>query len=57
MKRYVLKRILLGILVLFGVSIFVFIAARLSGDVALLLAEPLATPEDIQDYTCPLWIR
>ncbi len=49
MRRYVLKRILLGIIAVIGVSIIVFILARLSGDVALLLAPNTATEEDIQN--------
>jgi peptide/nickel transport system permease protein len=48
MRRYALKRILLGIITLVGVSIVVFIAVRLSGDPALLLAPPDATQEELQ---------
>jgi peptide/nickel transport system permease protein len=48
MRRYVLKRVILGIITLIGVSIIIFIAARLSGDVALLLAPIDATEEEVQ---------
>ena len=48
-RRYILKRVLLGIVTLIGVSIIIFVAARLSGDVALLLAPQDATNEEIQD--------
>ena len=49
MRRYILKRVLLGIVTLIGVSMIIFVAARLSGDVALLLAPQDATNEEIQD--------
>lgn len=48
MRRYLLRRILLGIVTLIGVSIIIFVASRLSGDVALLLAPQEATDEEIQ---------
>ena len=48
MRRYILKRILLGIVTLIGVSMIIFIAARLSGDVALLLAPQDATDAEVQ---------
>lgn len=54
MRRYVLKRLLLGIVTLIGVSIIVFLAARLSGDVALLLAPELATEEEVQEIRVEL---
>lgn len=47
MRRYIVKRILLGILSIIGVSIVVFFAARLSGDVALLLAPMDATQAEL----------
>lgn len=49
MRRYFLNRILLGLITLIGVSIIVFVAARLSGDVALLYAPPNATPQMLAD--------
>ena len=48
MRRYVLKRVLLGIVTIFGVSVIVFVVARLSGDVARLYAPTSATAEDLQ---------
>jgi peptide/nickel transport system permease protein len=48
LRRYVLNRILLGIVTIIGVSIIVFVAARLSGDVALLYAPENATQEEIE---------
>lgn len=48
MRRYILKRIILAIITLVFVSIIVFVAARLSGDVALLLAPEDATEEELQ---------
>lgn len=54
MRRYILNRIILGIITLIGVSIIVFVAARLSGDVALLYAPPNATPEILHDIRVKL---
>jgi peptide/nickel transport system permease protein len=48
MKRYVLKRLLLGLLTLIGVSMIIFVAVRLSGDPVLLLLAPDATEQEIQ---------
>jgi ABC-type dipeptide/oligopeptide/nickel transport system permease component len=48
MRRYILNRILLGIITIIGVSIIVFVAARLSGDVTLLIAPTNATEEQLQ---------
>jgi peptide/nickel transport system permease protein len=48
MKRYIIKRLLLGLLTLIGVSMIIFIAVRLSGDPVLLLVSPDATQEEIQ---------
>ena len=48
MRRYILRRIILGIVTLVGVSILIFIAARLSGDVAILLAPQDATEGEVQ---------
>jgi peptide/nickel transport system permease protein len=44
----VLTRILLGIVTIIGVSIIVFAAARLSGDVARLYASEDASAEQLQ---------
>ncbi len=48
MRRYVLNRVLLGIITVFGVSIIVFVLARLSGDVARLYAPANATTEQLE---------
>jgi oligopeptide/dipeptide ABC transporter ATP-binding protein len=40
MRRYLLKRLLLGLLTLIGVSMIIFVAVRLSGDPILLLVSP-----------------
>ncbi len=47
MGRYVLKRLLLGIVAIIGVSIIIFVATRLSGDVTFLMLPDTATKEDI----------
>lgn len=54
MKRYALKRLLLGIITLVGVSLVIFIAVRLSGDPALLLAPPDATQQELQTIRAEL---
>ena len=54
MRRYILNRIILGIITLIGVSIIVFVASRLSGDVALLYAPPNATKEMLLDIRIKL---
>ncbi len=46
MRRYALKRIFLGIITIIGVSIILFVASRLSGDVTYLLLPENATKED-----------
>jgi peptide/nickel transport system permease protein len=48
MKRYIVKRLLLGLLTVVGVSMIIFIAVRLSGDPVLLLVSPDASQEEIQ---------
>jgi peptide/nickel transport system permease protein len=47
MKRFLFKRIWLGLLTLIGVTIVVFVVVRLSGDAALLLAPPDATQAEV----------
>ena len=49
MRRFILVRLMLGIVTLIGVSIIIFVASRLSGDVALLLAPQDATEQEIQE--------
>lgn len=48
MRRYVLNRVLLGFITIFGVSIIVFFVARLSGDVVRLYAPANSTDEQLQ---------
>jgi peptide/nickel transport system permease protein len=47
MLSYALKRIQLGLIAILIVSVFVFIAVRMSGDVSLMLVATDATPEEI----------
>lgn len=47
MFTYALKRIQLGLIAILVVSVFVFIAVRLSGDVSLMLVATDATPEEL----------
>jgi peptide/nickel transport system permease protein len=47
MRRYALKRILLGVLTVLLVSVIVFVASRLSGDVVYLLIPQDATREEV----------
>jgi peptide/nickel transport system permease protein len=47
-RRFIAKRLLLAIVTLLGVSLIVFVAARLTGDPALLMAPSDATDEEIQ---------
>lgn len=49
MRRYILKRLLLGLVTLIGVSIIVFAVSRASGDVALLMAPMGASEELLQE--------
>lgn len=50
MAQYLLRRLLYSILVLFGVTLLVFIALRLTGDpVQLLLSEGNPTKQDIEN--------
>jgi len=48
MRRYIIYRLLLGLVTIIGVSIIVFAISRLSGDVALLLAPTEATEAELQ---------
>ena len=47
MLRYALRRIMLGFLTIFLVSLVVFVASRLSGDVVYLLLPQDATEHDV----------
>jgi peptide/nickel transport system permease protein len=54
MKRYFLRRLLLGILCIIGVSIIIFVATRLSGDVTVLLLPGDASQEDYDNLRAQL---
>jgi peptide/nickel transport system permease protein len=54
MRRYALKRILLGILTVLLVSMIVFAASRLSGDVVYLLLPQDATKEEVASLRAKL---
>jgi peptide/nickel transport system permease protein len=49
MRRYILNRLLLGLITLIGVSIIIFAASRATGDVTYLLAPQTATEEELQE--------
>ena len=63
MARYLLRRFWQSLLVLFGISIIIFIILHLTGDPALLLLPPDATKEDIENFrnlmgfNDPLFVR
>ncbi len=48
MERYIAKRILYGLISLWLLTVIIFVATRLSGDPASVLAEPGATREDLE---------
>src|SRR5512137_2831429 len=50
MTRYLFRRFWQSLLVLFGVSLIVFILLHLSGDPAVLMMPPDATKEDIENF-------
>jgi ABC-type dipeptide/oligopeptide/nickel transport system permease component len=50
MNSYVIRRLLQSVLVLFGVSVVVFLILHLTGDPAALLLPPDATAEDIARF-------
>ncbi|MBI4574398.1 MAG: ABC transporter permease [candidate division NC10 bacterium] len=63
MTRYLARRFWQSLLVLFGISLIVFIILHLTGDPAVLLMPPDATQEDIDNFrkimgfNDPLFIR
>ncbi len=63
MTRYLIRRLWQSILVLFGISIIIFIILHLTGDPAALLMPPDATKEDIDNFrklmgfNDPLFVR
>src|SRR5262245_12357579 len=50
MQSYLIRRLLQSVLVLFGVSLVVFLILHLTGDPALLLLPPDASAEDIAKF-------
>jgi len=50
MTRYLFRRLWQSLLVLFGISLIVFILLHLSGDPAVLMMPPDATKEDIDNF-------
>jgi len=48
-RRFIVKRLLLAIITLLGVSLIVFVAARLTGDPVLLFAPTTATEEQLDE--------
>src|SRR5512137_2127610 len=50
MTRYLLRRFWQSLLVLFGISLIVFILLHLSGDPAILMMPPDATKDDIENF-------
>jgi ABC-type dipeptide/oligopeptide/nickel transport system permease component len=63
MTRYLVSRLWQSLLVLFGISLIVFIILHLTGDPAVLLLPPDATKEDIDNFrkimgfNDPLFVR
>ena len=63
MTRYLARRFWQSLLVLFGISLIVFIILHLTGDPAVLLMPPDATREDIENFrkimgfNDPLFVR
>lgn len=47
MKRYIIRRLLWGIVVVWVVSILIFLATRASGDPTLMMADPGASEEEL----------
>lgn len=47
MKRYIARRLLLGIVVVFIVSVLIFLATRASGDPVIMMVDPGANEEEM----------
>ena len=47
MKRYIVKRLLLGIVVVFIVSVLIFLATRASGDPVIMMVDPGASEAEM----------
>ena len=48
MKKYIIRRLFLGVLVILIVSVLIFVATRITGDPALLIAPPGASEEELR---------
>ena len=48
MKKYIIRRLFLGVLVILIVSLLIFVATRITGDPALLIAPPGAGEEELR---------
>lgn len=57
MLRYILKRFIQAVICLLGISIIIFMLSHLSGDAALLMSPPEATPEDIDQLRMTLGLN
>ena len=57
MLRYILKRFIQAAICLLGISIIIFMLSHLSGDPALLMSPPEATPEDIDQLRMTLGLN
>jgi peptide/nickel transport system permease protein len=63
MLRYLVRRLVLSVVVLFGLSVLVFAMVNLSGDPVRLLLPPDASPAEIAAFRTrlgfdePLWLR
>lgn len=57
MLRYILKRFIQAAICLLGISIIIFMLSHLSGDAALLMSPPEATPEDIDQLRMTLGLN
>jgi len=57
MLRYILRRLIQAVICLLGISIIIFMLSHLSGDPALLMSPPEATPEDIEQLRVTLGLN
>ena len=61
MSRYILRRVLQMIPVLFGLTLIIFVAVRLKGDPVMQFAQPDSTAEELAilrqayGFDQPLW--
>ena len=57
MLRYILRRLIQAVICILGISIIIFMLSHLSGDPALLMSPPEATPEDIDQLRITLGLN